>query len=60
VERFTLRIFGAVMLEAGQAQQIAQHAQHFPRRTGFTERLHHAGKSLHSAFGADKSARGFR
>ena len=43
--------------EARQAEQVAEHAQHLPRRPRVAARLDDAVEALHAAFGVDEGAR---
>ena len=47
------------MVEARQAEQVAQHAQHLPGRARLAQRLDDAVEALHPAFGVDEGAGGF-
>ena len=42
----------------GEAEQVAEHAQHLPRRPRLAERLDDAVEALHAAFGVDEGAGG--
>ena len=50
-QRLVAHLLGAVVSKPGEPEQVAQHAQHLPRRTRLAQRLHHA---------AESSARGLR
>jgi hypothetical protein len=56
-ERFVANGLRAVVVEARQIQQVAEHAQHLPRRPRLADRLDDAEKTLHRAFGIDEGAR---
>ncbi|MDV7392201.1 hypothetical protein RZS08_12630, partial [Arthrospira platensis SPKY1] len=50
---------GADVIESGHPAQIAQHAQHFPGRTGLAQRLAGSLEALPAAFGVDVGSGGF-
>ncbi len=60
VQRVFQHLFAVVVVETRDTQQVTEHAQYFPGRPRFRERLHDAAKTLHAAFGTYESARGFR
>ena len=57
-QRFGAHIFRSLEIEALQVQHVAQHAQHFPGRPRFAQRLHDAMETLNAPFGVDEGARG--
>ena len=58
-ERGVAHVFRRLEVEARQAEQVAEHAQHLPGRPRLAERLDDAVEALHPAFGIDEGARGF-
>ncbi len=58
-QAFGAHRLGRVLLKARQIQQVAQYAQHLPRRAGVAQRHDHAVETLRAAFGIDESAGGF-
>jgi len=52
--------FRCIDVEFRQAQERAQHTQHFPRRPRFAARVHDRVKRLCPPFAIDECARGFR
>ena len=56
--RFVAHLLAAVVVEAREPEQVAEHAQHLPRRARFAERLHHRVEALQVAVGVDEAAGG--
>ena len=57
-QRLGQHLLGGLLAEAAQAEQVAQHAQHLPGRTGLCQRLDHGVEALQAAFGIDEGTRG--